>query len=201
MTVSPLNRDFIAGFQRGSYESVTTLYHLYYSTLVEFAEQLTLDKGVAHHIVMDALIKLVRMREKFDSSPNIHAFLYITVRNTCFTFIKSEKTDLPAGNTAWYLNEQQAANEFNEEGPRKEALAKIREEVNQLPEAYRNIFTLIFYEGLSVPAVAEHLGVTPVTVAKERNAAINLLREQLYAAGLFAVPLFVYFLAVDVSSK
>lgn len=201
MTVSPLNRDFIAGFQRGNYESVTALYHLYYSSLVEFAEQLTLDKGVAHQIVIDALIKLVRMREKFDSAPNINAFLYITVRNTCFTFIKSDKPDLPAGSTNWYLNEQQAANKFNEEGPRKEALAKIRNEVNQLPEAHRNIFTLIFYDGLSVPAVAEHLAITPVTVAKERNTAISLLREKLFAAGLFAVPLFVYFLAVDTSNK
>lgn len=201
MTVSPLNRDFIAGFQRGSYESVTALYHLYYSPLVEFAEQLTLDKGVAHQIVMDALIKLVRMREKFDSEPNIKAFLHITVRNTCFTFIKSEKPDLTAGNSSWYLNEHQAADKFNEEGARKEALAKIREEVNQLPEAYRNLFTLVFYDGLSVPSVAEHLGLTPVTVAKERNAAIDLLKEKLYADGLFSVPLFVYFLAVNVSSK
>src|SRR5690349_867735 len=110
MTVSPLNREFIEGFQRGSYESVTKLYHLYYSPLVEFAEQLTLDKGVAHHIVIEALIKLVRMREKFESAPDINAFLYITVRNTCFAFIKSEKPDLPVSNTSWYLNELQTAN-------------------------------------------------------------------------------------------
>jgi RNA polymerase sigma-70 factor (ECF subfamily) len=194
MTVSLLNRDFIARFQRGSYESVSELYHLYYADLTEFAGQLILNKAEAHHIVQETFIKLFMMRGQFDNSPNIKAFLYITVRNICFTFIKSEHPDVPSEQVNWYANEQQLANRFNNEAVRNEAVQQAYNVLEQLPDRLRAILLLIFSKRLTIPAVAEQMAMDSVTAAKERIEAIRLLREQLYTKHLFSVPFFIYFL-------
>src|SRR2546423_7010447 len=101
MTVSLLNRDFIARFQRGSYESVSELYHLYYAELTEFASQLILNEAEAHHIAQETFIKLYMMRDQFDNTPNIKTFLWVTVRNICFTFIQSNHPDVPPEQIDW----------------------------------------------------------------------------------------------------
>lgn len=196
MTVSLLNRDFITAFQQGSYESVRELYQKYYALLTEFAEQLILNKAEAHHIVQETFIKLYLMRNQFDSAENIRAFLYITVRNICFTFIQSSKPDTGDNLVAWYANEAATAGRFDDETVRAEAIRRIYAAAEQLPRQCRNVFKLIFYSRLSVDDIADQLHISKLTVSKDRIKAIRLLRDKLYAKNLFSVPLFVYFLAV-----
>jgi RNA polymerase sigma-70 factor (ECF subfamily) len=201
MTVSPLTQEFIAGFHRGSYESVRELYHLYYSSLLEFAEQLTLNKPEAHHIVQETFIKLYLMRTEFNNVANIKAFLYITVRNICFNYIKSNEPEAAPAPTDWYAREHQLANKYNDEEVRNEAISRLFAEAEQLPEQYREVFGLIFCKRLSVPAAAAALQASPVTVAQDRIKAIRLLRERLFEKDLFSVPLFIYFLGIACSSQ
>jgi len=194
MTVSLLNRDFIARFQRGSYESVSELYHLYYADLVEFARQLILNSAEAHHIAQETFIKLYMMREQFDNTPKIKTFLWVTVRNICFAFIQSKSPDVPVEQFNWYINEQQLANRFNNEVVRNEAVHQAYNVLEQLPEQLRTVLLFIFSKRLNIPDTAEQMGIDAITVGKERMQAIRLLREQLYAKQLFSVPFFIYFL-------
>jgi len=194
MTVSLLNRDFIARFQRGSYESVSELYHLYYAELTEFARQLILNEVEAHHIAQETFIKLYMMREQFDNTPNIKTFLYTTVRNICFAFIKSPHPDVPSEQVNWYANEQQLANRFNNEAVRNEAIQQAYNVLEQLPVHLRTVLLLIFSKRLNIPEAAEQMATDAVTVSKQRIEAIRLLREQLYTKQLFSVPFFIYFL-------
>jgi RNA polymerase sigma-70 factor (ECF subfamily) len=194
MTVSLLNRDFIARFQRGSYESVSELYHLYYADLVEFARELILNRAEAHHIAQETFIKLYMMRDQFDNSPNIKSFLWVTVRNICFSFIQSNNPDVPVEQINWYINEHELANRFNNEAVRNEAVQQAYNVLQQLPEQLRTVLLLIFCKQLNIPDTAEQMATDAVTVGKARMQAIRLLREQLYAKQLFSVPFFIYFL-------
>ena len=196
MTLSPRNRHGITEFQSGSYTAVKELYDEYYAVLVDFARQLIIDKAEAHHIVQDTLIKLFFMRNRFDKQPDIKAFLYITVRNICFAFLKSEKESDPHGEPAWYVQALRSEARFDEEEARWEALPKMHTQVTELQEPEKNVFTFIFYKHLTIPAAAEQLGITPVTVAQHRIQAIRLLRNKLATADLYSIPLFIYFVAV-----
>lgn len=194
MTVSPLDRDFLSGFPHGSYESVNELYHLYYAPLTEFAEQLITSNAEAHHIVQETFLKLYLLRGQFNNMANIKAFLYITVRNICFSYMKSEPADTANEQAGWATNESKLANRFNDETVRNNAVQQAHKEMEQLPASLRVILRLIFGRRLTVPAIAEELGIDAVTIGRERIKAIRLLREQLYAKDLFSVPFFVYFL-------
>lgn len=196
MTVTPLNRDFIAGFQRGTYEAVRELYHLYYSDLFEFAEQLTLDKAVAHDIVLDAYVKLFRMRMEFDSMSNIKAFLYLTVRNICQSYLDADKKPASGGSVAWYSNEAEHVDRFNDDAVRAKAIVQLCKAVEELPEKCRLVFQSLFCRRLPVPEVVAQLNMDAATVMQQRRKAIQQLREHLHHNNLFSVPLYIYFLAV-----
>jgi RNA polymerase sigma-70 factor (ECF subfamily) len=197
MTLSPRNRHGITEFQNGSYIAVKELYDEHYTALVDFARQLVIDKAEAHHIVQDTFIKLFFMRDRFDSLPNIKAFLYITVRNICFAFLNSEKESEAGGEPAWYAQALRSEARFDEEDNRLEALGKMHNQVAELPAPEKNVFLLIFYKHLTIPAAAEQLGISPVSAVQNRIQAIRTLRNKLTAADLYSIPLFIYFVAVE----
>jgi RNA polymerase sigma-70 factor (ECF subfamily) len=192
-----LHHDGIADFKHGSYSAVRELFDDYYETLVEFATQLIIHDHEAHHIVQETFIKLLGMRERFDTTTDIKAFLYITVRNTCFTYIKQEKEEASVDRAA--IDDKPdlyATASMDDEETRSAVLHNIHHLVAGLPEPEQTVFRLLFYDHHSIPSVAEQLKLTPLAVGQSRVQAVRLLREKLIAAGLFTVPIFIYFVAV-----
>jgi len=201
MTLSPRNRDGITEFQRGRYTIVKELYEEHYAPLLDFANQLVINKEEAHHIVQETFIKLFGMRDRFDKLPDIKAFLYITVRNICLAYIRAEKENDPGAEAAWYEQSLIATARFDAESVREEVLLKMTEQVTVLPAPEQAVFRLLFYDGLTVPQAADKSGLTPVVVTQRRINAIRLLRAKLVASDLFSIPLFIYFIAVFCGEK
>jgi len=196
MTLSPRNQQAIAGFQQGSYMAVKELFDEQYAVLTDFATQLIANKIEAHYIVQETFIKLFQMRDRFNKEPDIKAFLYITVRNICYAYIQSENKKECGQEVAWYQQSLKATARFQEETERNQALGRMQSQVLALPQTEQKVFGMLFRDQLTIPAVAGQLGLTPVTVTQLRIKAIRLLREDLIAADLFSIPLFIYFVAV-----
>jgi RNA polymerase sigma factor (sigma-70 family) len=196
MTLSPRNRNVIDDFQRGHYAIVKELYDEYYASLVDFSVQLINSSSEAHHIAQETFVKLFQMRDKFDKLPDIKAFLYITVRNICFAYIKSENANGPDGEVAWLQQNIKATIRYEDGAEREEALYQMSAIVKELPQPEQTVFRTLFYDRLNIPAAADQLKLTPVAVAQFRISAIRTLREKLVTANIFSVPLFIYFVAV-----
>lgn len=196
MTLSPRNRSVIDEFQRGHYAIVKELYDEYYASLVDFASQLINNAAEAHHISQETFVKLFQMRDRFDKLPDIKAFLYITVRNICFAYLKSDNANGPGSEVGWLAQEVQATTRYDNGTEREEALNTMMGKVKELPEPEQTVFRSLFYDRLAITAAAEQLKLTPVTVTQSRISAIRSLREKLVADNLFSVPLFIYFVAV-----
>jgi RNA polymerase sigma factor (sigma-70 family) len=196
MTLSPRNRNVIDDFQRGHYAIVKELYDEYYASLVDFSMQLINSSPEAHHIAQETFVKLFQMRDKFDKLPDIKAFLYITVRNICFAFIKSEHANQANDEVAWLQQNLKATIGYEDGTAREEALYKMTAIVKELPQPEQTVFRTLFYDRLNIPAAADQLKLTPIAVAQLRISAIRTLREKLVTANIFSVPLFIYFVAV-----
>lgn len=196
MTVSPRNRNVIDDFQRGHYAIVKELYDEYYASLVDFSVQLINSSSEAHHIAQETFVKLFQMRDKFDKLPDIKAFLYITVRNICFAFIRSENANVPKSEVAWLQQSMQATSRYEDGAEREDALCQMTAVVKELPQPEQTVFKTLFYDKLNIPAAADQLKLTPVAVTQLRISAFRTLREKLVAANIFSVPLFIYFVAV-----
>lgn len=200
MTLSPLNQQIVDEFQRGHFTAVKEMYDEYYPALVDFGTQLILNNAEAHHIAQETFIKLFQMRNRFNKLPDIKAFLYITVRNICFAYIRSEKENEPApghGNEAdWYERSLIATARFENGAEREEALCRITKTVDELPGPEQTVFKTIFCNNVTIPDAAKQLKLSLVAVTQHRINAIRMLRERLIKAGLFSVPLFIFFVAV-----
>jgi RNA polymerase sigma-70 factor (ECF subfamily) len=196
MTLSPRNQSVIDEFQRGHYAIVKELCDEFYAPLVDFGTQLINNSSEAHHIAQETFVKLFQMRDKFDKLPDIKAFLYITVRNICFAYIKSENANGPDGEVAWLQQNITATIRYEDGAEREEALYQMSAIVKELPQPEQTVFRTLFYDRLNIPAAADQLKLTPVAVAQFRISAIRTLREKLVTANIFSVPLFIYFVAV-----
>jgi RNA polymerase sigma-70 factor (ECF subfamily) len=196
MTLSPRNRNVIDEFHRGHYAIVKELYDEYYASLVDFGAQLINNPAEAHHIAQETFVKLFQMRDRFNKLPDIKAFLYITVRNICFAYIKSENANGNGTEVTWLEQEVTATSRYEDGAEREEALGKMAAIAKELREPEQTVFRSLFYERLTIPATAERLKFTPVTVTRYRISSIRTLREKLMTAGVFSVPLFIYFIAV-----
>jgi RNA polymerase sigma factor (sigma-70 family) len=196
MTLLPRNRSVIDEFQRGHYAIVKELCDEYYASLVDFGSQLITNAEEAHHIAQETFVKLFQMRDKFDKLPDIKAFLYITVRNICFAYIKSENANSSASEAGWLAQEVKATMRYEDGAEREEALNIMTGKVKELPEPEQTVFRSIFYDRLAITSAAEQLKLAPVTVTQKRIGALRTLREKLVADNLFSVPLFIYFVAV-----
>jgi RNA polymerase sigma-70 factor (ECF subfamily) len=196
MTLPFRNRNVIDEFHRGHYAVVKEMYDEFYGSLVDFATQLITNDAEAHRITQETFLKLFQMRERFDTLPDIKAFLYITVRNICFAFLRAEKENESGGEVTWHAQSLIATARFEDDALREEALYKMKGIVSELPEPEQTVFSALFLDRLTIPDAAVKLRLTPVVVGQRRISAISLLREQLVKAGLFSVPLFIYFVAV-----
>lgn len=195
MTLSPRNRNVIDDFQRGHYAIVKELYDEYYASLVDFSVQLINSSSEAHHIAQETFVKLFQMRDRFDKLPDIKAFLYITVRNICFAYIRSD-ANMPSGEVTWLQQNLAATTLFEDGAEREDALYKMTAIVKELPQPEQTVFRTLFYNRLNIPAAADQLKLTPVAVTQFRISAFRTLREKLVTANIFSVPLFIYFVAV-----
>jgi RNA polymerase sigma-70 factor (ECF subfamily) len=196
MTLSARNRDVITEFQRGQYTIVKELCGEHYAPLLDFASQLILNKEEAHHIVQETFIRLLGMRDRFHTLPDIKAFLYITVRNICLAYIRSVKENEPEGEASWYHQALITTTHFDEPATRETLLTQMQELVLTLPAQEQAVFRLLFYNRLPVQQAAEELGCSVVVITQRRIHAIRLLREKLITSNLFSIPLFIYFVAV-----
>ncbi len=196
MTLSAPNRNVINEFQRGHYIVVKELYVEHYAPLLDFASQLIINKEEAHHIVQETFIKLLGMRNRFNTLVDIKAFLYITVRNICLVYIRSDKENEQSGDAAWYPQAIIAAAQFDDPNLQATILPQMQELVLTLPAQEQIVFRLLFYDRLTQQQAAEECGLSVVVISQRRINAIRLLRKSLIAANLFSIPLFIYFIAV-----
>lgn len=70
---------------------------------------------------------------------------------------------------------------------RVEVLSEILREIERLPKKCREIFKLIFIEGLSTEEIARQMGIAPQTVRTQKARAIQLLKVQFLKTGRLAI--------------
>ena len=177
----------IDGFKRGEEKALSHFYKLHFRPLCYFAERLTGNKQEGEDIVAETFSRLWKIRENFDSSTNIKAFLYISVRNACLNYIKFMKRQAALQKEMLYL-----ADDSEDEGSflyevEANVLHHVYAEIENLPVRCRQIFKMIFFEGLSTAEIAERMGISPNTVLNQKARAYRLLRVVLLKRKLLEV--------------
>lgn len=168
--------DLIPAFQQGDSTAFNTFFREHYKPLCYFAEQLTGDTAAAEDVVKDSFVKLWNQRTGFDHPKSIKSFLYTATRNACLNLLRHEKVKENFREEMKYLDEAAIDATVLQEMIRTELMQSIYKEIAQLPEKRRQVFRMVFIDGLSHEEIAQQLGISVFTVKEHKAKALAQLR-------------------------
>lgn len=177
--------DLVEGFRRGEHPASDAIFTEYFRQLCFYAERLSGSKEEAEDVVADSFVKLLQRRESFQNMDNVRAFLYVTTRNACINNYNAGQRHAQAHRQMEYLLKSGAAQEglFEEEMIRAEVISEIYKEVENLPDRAREIFKLIFIDGLSTEEIAGRMGLEMQTIRSQKARALKILKSELLKKG------------------
>lgn len=187
-----LDNAIILKFKHGDESAFNQVYKHFYKAIFTFCRHLVpLDE--ARDIAAETFVALWRLREQWEHYTNVKAFLYITARNRCFSFLRSDKTrsDIRKEITELTKQEQQLLIYSEIES---EVIASIQEAVERLPEYHRQVLKLSYYQGYRNQEIADMLGVNEKTVRNVKSLALKEIKDILSDRKMQAV--FVLLLAM-----
>lgn len=181
------NELFVA-LKRKDRSAYAQIFDRYWTVLFLHALQMLRDEEDARDIVQELFATLWQKSESIEITNTLSSYLYRSVRNRVFDYIKRRKvmTD--------YL---QSLKDFMEEGGtetdtliREKQLAEaIENEIAALPPKMRAIFELSRKQHLSYSEIAQQLDISEHTVKSQVSNALRILRSK-----FGSMPVLIYLL-------
>jgi RNA polymerase sigma-70 factor (ECF subfamily) len=140
--------------------------------------------GAAEDLAQETLLRGFRSIQSLSEPEKFGAWLYGIALRTCSDWLKAKErsqvrfSDLgPDRNPEEFLHSQPRSNE--PELDRRDELDRLMAEVETLPEQYREVLMLFYYQEMLYREIAELLGVSTATVNARLTKARAMLRERL----------------------
>lgn len=179
-------QELIKLFQHGDRSAATALYGRFYKGLVYFARRIVEHAGEAEDIAQDSMVKLFGKKNDFSNLSDIKSFLYVSVRNACFNYLKARDRHELSHRELRYLTPE-GEESADLEMLKSRVLTEIYHEVAALPTQCGEVFRLVFIHKFSTAEAAERLGISPQTVLNQKARAIKLLRYRLSEKGFLTL--------------
>jgi RNA polymerase sigma-70 factor, ECF subfamily len=159
-------------FREDNQQAISLAYDKFHAALFGTIIKIVLSNELAEEVLQDVFVKAWKSRDQYDDSKGrLFTWLINIARNTAidYTRLKSfsqKNQDLETSVSSIDRNDQVA---FNEE------IIGVKEIVNQMPEEYRVLVELIYFQGFTHAEAAETLNIPLGTVkTRIRNAVLQL---------------------------
>jgi RNA polymerase sigma-70 factor (family 1) len=167
-------------FRNGDANALKVLWDNFYKSLVYFADQLVKNDLLSEDIVSETFVKVWNLRDRFENVHNIKAFLYVTVRNSCYDHLRSQQIHARIHKEILYTSDITSEMQRDDyDMMYAEYLQQLYAQVNELPDRCREVFRLYFFEQRTTREIADLLNITEQTVRNQKTKAVHLLRALL----------------------
>ena len=162
------------GFSINRKDIFERLFSDYYGILVCYAQKYTKREDIAEDIVQDVFASLWEENRIFPSQANFRSFLYISIRNAAFDYLRHQTVE------SSYIEDALTANRFlsDDSFQKEEVFRLLFKQIDLLPERCREIF-LLHLEGYDNDAIAKKLSLSIETVKTQKKRAMKTLRNNL----------------------
>ncbi len=181
---SERDSDIVECLQQGApQQAFELLVNRYDGKIYRLCCSLLRDPSAAEDAAQESLLRIWKALPTFDGRAALSTWMYTITRNRCFTAIERRRdmdslADPVAEQAAEAMQGTTGAVEPEDH------LVLLRELVDGLPERYRRVLTLFYYEECSVVEVAAMLGIPEGTVKTTLFRARGLLMAQLQQLGM-----------------
>jgi RNA polymerase sigma-70 factor (ECF subfamily) len=156
----------------------TEVYNRYWAVLATFATKMIEDEEQAIDIVQDIFTNIWKASETLEITSSIKSYLYVSVRNRIVSKIRHTRLHSHYLDS---LNDIYEKGEFvtDQQVRFTELTRQIELEVSKLPPKMREVFEMSRNDGMTHAQIGKELGIADVTVKKQINNAIKVLRIKL----------------------
>lgn len=152
-----------------SQEQFDFVYKEYAKELLQIAYGYTKNKEDSIDITQNAYIAVLESNKRFESNEHIKYFLIRVTINESINFVKSYSKKKVLCNNDIIMNIP--------ETKKDELPYDISEIVNILPEKYKIIIVLYYYDGMKIKDISKVLKMKESAVKKRLERARNLVKE------------------------
>lgn len=171
-------------------QDLTAIFDAYYDRLVYFCFKITADKEQAKDITQDAFLKYWQQADAVANNEiAIKNFLYSTIHHAALNQVRHAK--VVAAYSTMHGDTEPGESYVMESIINAEVIAEIHMAIESLPEQYRLISRMGYFEGKKNQEIADELGMSVNTVKKQKQKALELLRIKLRPE-LFAIFLYLF---------
>lgn len=162
----------IADRTEWSEESFHHIYNRFYQALVMYAYNYIGDMALAEDFVQDTFSAIWEGRMQFSNISTLRIYLYNAVRNHVIDHQRHQKVHNK------YISRQMSVGEMDAENSyvKEEVYNQLFAAIDQLPDRQRAIL-LHTMERRKVKEIAELLDISANTVKKQKQRALETLRE------------------------
>lgn len=178
MAIKPLpnEQELLAKIAKGDERAFTELFQGYYASLGEFVFKITESLPVTQEIVQDAFIKIWLKRTSLTELKSFSNYLFIICRNQTYNHLKKIAV---ARN--FLVQIDQHLNENTELHDGEVAIDQYRllidKAIDKLPSQAKKVYLLSRHERLKHDDIAKQLGISPETVKKHVQYAVNFIKS------------------------
>ncbi len=155
------------------------LFEQYYAPFCLYARRFINEGAVCEDIVSDVFAALWRKRDELELEPSTTiAYLKTSVRNNCLNYLKHQN------HVYDYEELCKVAPPMYEMSPDSvytlmELYEMLHASLNKLPENYRKVFTLYFFEGKTHAEIAQEMDLSVKSIDRYKQKVMEMLRAEL----------------------
>lgn len=169
--------EYIAGVHSGDEIIFTIMVRDYVEALTKFAYGFSGVEEAAHDIVQDIFARIWELRDGWQPKGTVSAYLFTSVRNRALNVIKASQADhrMRAALLAYRSQERSDVDPYNDIA----LAAAIEDEFGKLTPRQQEALRLRYEQEMTLPEVAEVLGIEVRPAARLIARAIDALRTGL----------------------
>ena len=172
------DEQLMARAKTGNDAAFEELYHRYARRLKGvFFLQLGGDEELAADATHDVFLRAYEARNRYQEGKNVSTWLFTIAYNICRNHYRSNayETQLSATLDAEPISEEQIEVQLDA-AALDDALAQV---LSELPPLLHQLFSLHYQEELTIPQVAEIVGIPEGTVKSRLHKTMNIIRKKL----------------------
>ncbi len=167
-------------FLRGDPDALEALIRTYSDPLVRFAYCYVGSSAAAEDVMEDAMADVLVKGKRFADEAHFRAYLYKAVRHRAIDYLRRHRSLVPLEDVENIL----ACGDLERDVMKRQRDETVYACVQALPEQYRQILTLTYFDGFSPEEAGRILSKSPKQVYNLLARAKAALRKNLEKVGI-----------------
>ena len=178
MNVEKINIEsrWVKKILEGDSQSFESLFNAYCQKLISFSRRYVVDKQIAENIVQDVFVNIWTNRSNLDYSRSIKTYLFTAVKNNSYKYLRHLNIEREHKAIMFDVIESiDPAIKVEKD----ETAGQVHQEISNLPEKCREIFSMSKIDKLKYSEIADILDISVKTVETQMGRALKKLRANL----------------------